>query len=136
MAQASVGHLVYYVKPENLDFYKTLFAQCGWTSGHQEATFAGMNAPDGSGVGVWFMGFAKPVANDYDGPGLNHLALHTRSIADVDEITAWLAARGVTALFETPRHRPDFSPPDGTYYQVMFESPDRILFEIVYIGSA
>ena len=38
-------------------------------------------------------------------------------------------------LFETPRHRPDFAHgEDTTYYQVMFESPDRILFEIVYTG--
>jgi hypothetical protein len=38
-------------------------------------------------------------------------------------------------LFDTPRHRPDFSQsPDHTYYQIMFESPDRILFEVVYTG--
>ncbi len=35
----------------------------------------------------------------------------------------------------TPRHRPEFSQgPDQTYYQVMFESPDRVLFEVVYTG--
>ena len=38
-------------------------------------------------------------------------------------------------LFETPRHRPEFAESDGhTYYQVMFASPDGILFEIVYVG--
>ena len=37
-------------------------------------------------------------------------------------------------LFETPRYRPDFSSEPNTYYQIMFESPDRILFEIVYVG--
>jgi hypothetical protein len=37
-------------------------------------------------------------------------------------------------LFETPRHRPEFSSEDSTYYQIMFESPDRILLEFVYTG--
>jgi len=47
----------------------------------------------------------------------------------------YLKKAGVPALFETPRHRPDFcSSPDQTYYQVMFESPDRLLFEVVYSG--
>ena len=55
--------------------------------------------------------------------------------ADVDAAAAFLTARGVQHLFETPRHRPDFAHgEDTTYYQVMFESPDRILFEIVYTG--
>jgi hypothetical protein len=33
-------------------------------------------------------------------------------------------------------HRPEFSmSTEETYYQVMFESPDRILFEVVYTGT-
>jgi hypothetical protein len=48
---------------------------------------------------------------------------------------ACLQQHGIQALFDTPRHRPEFcSSPDNTYYQVMFESPDRILFEVVYTG--
>jgi hypothetical protein len=32
-------------------------------------------------------------------------------------------------------HRPEFASSEaGTYYQVMFRSPDGILFELVYIG--
>jgi hypothetical protein len=46
----------------------------------------------------------------------------------------WLKESGIPHLFETPRHRPEFSEGDNTYYQVMFESPDRILFEVVYTG--
>ena len=35
----------------------------------------------------------------------------------------------------TPRHRPEFSASEhDTYYQIMFESPDRVLFEVVYEG--
>ncbi len=34
-----------------------------------------------------------------------------------------------------PHHRPEFAMNEKyTYYQVMFETPDRILFEIVYMG--
>ena len=53
----------------------------------------------------------------------------------MDEVSAQLVARGVKMLFETPRHRPEFSmSPEETYYQIMFESPDRILWEVVYTG--
>jgi catechol 2,3-dioxygenase-like lactoylglutathione lyase family enzyme len=68
-------------------------------------------------------------------PGLNHLGIAAESIADVDATVRYLEDRGIPALFETPRHRPDFSQDEkSTYYQVMFESPDRILFEVVYTG--
>jgi hypothetical protein len=46
-----------------------------------------------------------------------------------------LRERGVGLLFGTPQHRPEFAQgEDQTYYQVMFESPDRILLEVVYTG--
>ena len=55
--------------------------------------------------------------------------------ADVDETVEFLRNLGVTLLFDTPRHRPEFAGgEDQTYYQVMFETPDRILLEVVYIG--
>ena len=66
---------------------------------------------------------------------MNHLGLKVEAQADVDQMVAYLQQHGVPALFETPRHRPEFTAgPDKTYYQVMFESPDRILFEVVYTG--
>ena len=55
--------------------------------------------------------------------------------ADVDATVGYLEKQGVAALFETPRHRPDFATSEtDTYYQVMFESPDGVLFEVVYTG--
>jgi hypothetical protein len=36
--------------------------------------------------------------------------------------------------FDTPLQRPDFSSGDNIYYQIMFEGPDRILFEFFYTG--
>ncbi|MDO9120413.1 MAG: hypothetical protein Q7U31_01420, partial [Anaerolineaceae bacterium] len=72
--------------------------------------------------------------NDYDGIGMNHLGVSVEKQSDVDETVEYLKAKGVTALFETPRHRSEFSGEGSTYYQVMFESPDKILFEVVYTG--
>lgn len=45
-----------------------------------------------------------------------------------------LVEKGVSTLFETPRHRPDFMSEGNTNCQIMFESPDHILFEVVYKG--
>ena len=131
MNQAHVGHLVYNIQPENAAFYKDLFGFLGWSLLYDDPAMLGLG--DEHGVSVWF-GPARPANNDYDGLGLNHLGIGVSAQADVDEAVAYLAARGVPALFETPRHRPEYSGPGQTYYQVMFESPDRILFEIVYTG--
>ena len=85
---------------------------------------------------LWFIGEVKDAANDYDGPGMNHIAFATETQAEVDQAVSHLRANGIATLFETPRHRPEFAGSEGeTYYQVMFESPDRILVEIVYTGA-
>jgi catechol 2,3-dioxygenase-like lactoylglutathione lyase family enzyme len=87
------------------------------------------------GTAIWFVDMVNDVYGDYDGCGLNHLAFGVDSIADVDKAAEWLTERGIEHLFGTPRHRPEFSSDDKTtYYQVMFESPDKLLFEIVYTG--
>lgn len=133
MVQTKVGHIVYCVDAANLPFYKDLLTFLGWSIWHENAEMLGVGAADGSSL--WFGKVTKDVKNDYDGPGVNHLALQTVKQSEVDEAVAYLKKAGVPALFETPRHRPDFcSSESETYYQVMFESPDRILFEVVYIG--
>jgi len=66
---------------------------------------------------------------------VNHIAVRTEEQKDVDTAAAFLKRSSVPALFDTPRHRPEFAEGEGqTYYQVMFASPDHILFEVVYIG--
>jgi catechol 2,3-dioxygenase-like lactoylglutathione lyase family enzyme len=57
--------------------------------------------------------------------GLNHLAFHALSPAQVDEITIELKARGVTILY------PDMHPLAGGSYGVFFEDPDLIKVELV-----
>jgi len=120
------------VQAESLPFYKDLFGFFGWKTEYEDDGTFGASGTDGTSV--WFIGGAKDVSNDYDGPGMNHLAIGAQSQADVDTAAAHLTGNGVEMLFETPRHRPEFSGEGTTYYQIMFESPDRILLEFVYTG--
>jgi len=131
--QTHLGHIQFNVNQANVPFYKGLMAFLGWQPIYDGPEMIGVAGPHDASL--WFMGVAKAVGNDYDGPGMNHLAIGTSSQADVDAAATYLTGQGVTLLFETPRHRPEFSQTDGhTYYQVMFESPDHILLEVVYTG--
>jgi catechol 2,3-dioxygenase-like lactoylglutathione lyase family enzyme len=131
--QTHIGHIMFGVSPAHMPFYRDLMAFLGWKSLYDSAEMLGV-ASEG-GVSLWFGGQTKEVTNDYDGPGMNHLAIAAQSPADVDAVVGYLTERKVAPLFETPRHRPEFSQSDDhTYYQVMFESPDRILLEVVYTG--
>ena len=133
MIKSTVGHVVFHVDPINLAFYKALFNFLGWPVWYDDPGMLGVG--NDKGISLWFGKKLKDCSNDYDGPGMNHLAISVESVADVDETVTYLQQQGVETLFETPRHRPEFSSsPDKTYYQVMFESPDRILFEVVYTG--
>lgn len=132
--QTKISHLLYGIDPANMGFYKDLLGFLGWSAIWESPEISGFG--DSAGASAWFGTREKDVTNDYDGPGLNHLGIAADSIADVDATARYLEDRGVTALFETPRHRPEFSQDENsTYYQVMFESPDRILFEVVYVGA-
>jgi hypothetical protein len=131
--ETHLSHLQINVQPANLPFYRDLLTFLGWQALYDDQGMFG--AGDKNGSSLWFIGEAKDVGNDYDGPGTNHIAIAPSTQADVDAVTAWLQERNVAPLFETPRHRPEFAQAeDQTYYQVMFESPDRVLFEVVYTG--
>jgi catechol 2,3-dioxygenase-like lactoylglutathione lyase family enzyme len=131
---ARLSHLQLNIRAEHLPFYSDLLGFLGWVTVYADETMLGVG--DGGGTSLWFIGQARPVANDYDGPGMNHLGLGVDSIAAVDATVAYLSERGVARLFETPRHRPEFAAEGQTYYQVMFETPDRLLLEVVYQGPA
>jgi catechol 2,3-dioxygenase-like lactoylglutathione lyase family enzyme len=134
MVQASIGHIQFNVQPENLGYYKDMLTFLGWQTWHDTAEMVGLGHPL-NGSSLWFSGKCNEVANDYDGAGFNHIGLSVRNQADVDATVEYLRNVGVTLLFDTPRHRPDFGMGEGqTYYQVMFETPDRILVEVVYTG--
>lgn len=133
MNHTTLSHLVINIHPQNLGFYRDLFGFLGWQTLHESSHVFGTQ--DGNQTSLWFEGPAKDVENDYDGPGVNHLGISVTHRADVDAALGYLQARGIPALFGTPRHRPEFARPGGSYYQIMFESPDRVLFEIVYAGA-
>jgi catechol 2,3-dioxygenase-like lactoylglutathione lyase family enzyme len=130
--QTSLGHILFNVRSQNLSFYRDLLSFLGWDTIFGNDEMLGVR---GNGdTSLWFSTAVNDAANDYDGAGMNHFAISTGTQADVDATVDYLRAHGVTPLFETPRHRPEFSGEGQTYYQVMFESPDRILIEVVYTG--
>lgn len=131
--KAGFGHIQFNINLQNINFYQELLTFLGWKVLHKDDSMLGVGYSDGTSL--WFSPNTLSIENNYDGPGMNHIAFHTETIADVDKAITYLLAKNIPILFDTPRHRPEFSNgPDHTYYQVMFESPDRILFEIVYIG--
>ncbi|HEX6031602.1 MAG TPA: VOC family protein [Tepidiformaceae bacterium] len=131
--ETTFGHLQINVRPENLGFYRELMGFLGWATLADGEGYMGFG--EKNGASLWFIAGANDAENDYDGRGVNHIGIGAASQADVDATVAYLQQKGVPPLFETPRHRPDFSASeDQTYYQVMFESPDRVLFEVVYTG--
>lgn len=131
--KTTLSHLQVNIDPANLPFYRELFAFLGWVLLWDQEEVLGVGA--GNEASAWFVAKTNGASNDYDGPGVNHIGIGAGSVADVDAAARYLAAHNVQALFDTPRHRPEFAGgPDQTYYQVMFESPDRVLFEVVYTG--
>ena len=131
--QSHLAHTQLNIKPENASFYKELFGFLGWQVLFETDGITGV--ADKNGLSLWFFEQAKAISNDYDGPGMNHLGIGVSAQTDVDAVVNYLKKCNVPSLFETPRHRPEFSQGEGqTYYQVMFETPDRILLEVVYTG--
>lgn len=133
MVSSVFNHMQVFIDSQHVDFYKDLFKFLGWSILYEDK--AAVNVGDKNGISIWFDPAFKDEKNDYDGMGMNHLAIAVTSEAEVDEVVNWLRDRRVLTLFGTPCHRLDFADAkDQTYYQVMFESPDKILFEVVYIG--
>lgn len=60
-------------------------------------------------------------------PGLNHLAFHADSRAQVDELTRKLRERGRTILYEDEH---PYAGGEG-YYALYFEDPERMKVEVV-----
>ncbi len=128
------------VRAENLPFYRDLVGFLGWKTILDGGAEGGFFVVSGEHNEVLiFNGHPNNATNDYDGPGMNHLAFGVNAQADVDTAVTYLQERGIPPLFETPRHRPEIiagigGSADATYYQVMFRSPDNLLFEVVYTG--
>lgn len=130
--KSNIGHIQFNIASTNQSFYKDLLGFLGWTSIYHDEHVMGFS---GNGNGsIWFVSSKGTEAGDYDLLGENHLGIAVESIKDVDDTVAYLKEKDIEALFETPRHRKEFSSEGTTYYQVMFKSPDNILFEVMYSG--
>ena len=134
--KADVNHIQLNVRPENLPFYRDLtVGYLGWRVIFEMDGYFGAGA-EGSPFSLWFSANGTTeAANDYDGPGMNHLAFGVTTQAEVDDATAYFKGQGIEPAFGTPLH--DQMPPpneSNTYYRAMFESPDGILLEFAYSG--
>ncbi len=130
--KSHLDHLQVNIDYKNVNFYKNLLKFLGWQVILEDKDVVGFKS-DSTGT-LWFTPLMKKVPHDHDSIGINHIGLWVDSIAAVDKMTEFLKKEKVTVLFDTPRHRPEFSGENDTYYQVMFHSPDKILFEVVYTG--
>src|SRR5438309_9704605 len=62
--------------------------------------------------------------------GLNHIAFHAKSRADVDRLhSEFLVPRSIKVLYGGPKEYPEYR---KGYYAVYFEDPDRIKLEFVH----
>lgn len=105
----------------------------GWQIIFETENISGFKS--GSNGDLWFVKANHNQNTNYDAKGVNHISLRVSELSDVDRVKGYLGEKRVNMLFETPKHRPEFVTSENeTYYQIMFESPDKILFEVVYIG--
>lgn len=118
---------------KNYLFYKELMEFLGWKIIFATDDTAGYKSETNGDL--WFVDSLKKKVGDYDEVGLSHIAIRVEQQSDVDDVNAFLNSKGIKTLFDTPRHRPEFSSKKETYYQIIFESPDKIQIEIVYIGE-
>lgn len=131
--QSHVSHLQFNMEPANKGFYAELFAFLGWHTLYEEDGVIGVG--NGGPTSLWFVGATSDAKNDHDAPGMNHLGIGVATQADVDAAVVYLHSKGVELLYGTPCNRPEYtSGEDDLYYSAMFDSPDKILMEIVYTG--
>lgn len=132
--ESSFYHLQVNVNIKNKAWYGQLMEALGWTESYDDETMLGFSDP--SGVSIWFSDAEVQKTQNYDAFGTNHISIKVGKQSDVDEIEKVVKEMASDMLFETPKHRPEFvRDATETYYQIMFESPDGILFEVVYVGK-
>lgn len=132
--KSHLNHLQININPTNLSFYKDLMRFLGWTPIMESEEMAGFSS--GGEASLWFLKSQNTAQHNYDGYGVNHIGIKVEELKNVDEAMAYLKSKNIEMLFDTPKHRPEFAQNETeTYYQIMFESPDKILFEVVYTGA-
>lgn len=126
-------HIQVNIDFKNISFYKDLLFFLGWSTIFETDDTIGFKS--GTTGDLWFVDSEKKEQSDFDTMGMNHLSIRVDTQSDLDNLIAHLEENAIKTVFDTPRHRPEFTEKENeTYYQVMFISPDNILFEVVYIG--
>ncbi len=127
-------HIQLNISFKNLSFYQKLMALLGWEVIFSTNEVVGYHSKTTGDL--WLVDCLADKSQDYDLKGVNHISIRVSEQNDVDSVVEFLQKNNVKSLFETPRHRPEFSSSESeTYFQVMFKAPDDILFEVVYVGS-
>lgn len=134
--KSQFSHIQYSIDFANLDFYKNLMKFLGWAEMYSDEKIIGFTNGEKDSVSMWFSKAASTEVQNHHDIGLNHIGINVKEQKDVNEAVIYLKEHNIAPLYSTPRHRPEFTfDKDSTYYQVMFETPDKILVEIMYTGK-
>ena len=131
---SSVGHILLLIHDyeKNILLYREMFKYFGYEFSMDSEYGIGVQT---GGPSVWVMKATDETKNNRDSNGLNHFGFHVESKEEVDTFIAeFLKPNNIKCLFDTPKDRPEFFDAEkgGEYYQVMFEFPGSVLFEVVY----
>lgn len=131
--KATLGHIQVNVDFSHIAFYTDLMKLFGWSELYADDAMAGyMGEGD---VSIWFSQAPEVGTHNPSAMGLSHIGIKVENQDQVDEAVEYLKSHDIAPLHNTPAHRTEFAAGDDqTYYQVIFESPDKILFEVLYAG--
>ncbi len=131
--KSTLNHLQINIDFKNLSFYKELMSFLGWSIIIEADEVVGYTS--GAQCDVWYFRTDNAEEANSDRRGVSHIGFEVEHQLDVDEVTEFLSKYVIKPLYDTPRHRPEFSEAPKTYYQVMFETPDKVLMEVLYLGE-
>ena len=100
--QSHLGHLVFGVQPAHMPFYKDLLTFMGWSTIYDSPDMCGFG--DKNHVSLWFGAATKAGHNDYDAPGVNHVAVGTAQAAQF--CLFWLLAATLASACVVATHPP------------------------------
>ncbi|MBP7966973.1 VOC family protein [Candidatus Woesebacteria bacterium] len=133
--KSTLSHIQFNIDFKHVDFYTDLMKFLGWAEIYAADGVVGYNDSTDKGASIWFLKSKTTDMHGHGKAGMNHIGIHVDTQSDVDSVVGYIKDKNIKTLYDTPRHRPEFAFVEGnTYYQVMFESPDKILFEVVYTG--
>ena len=132
--KSKINHLNFLIHnfEENLEIYRKCFDYLGYEKIMDSDGFLAFNNPNDN-ISIWIMSASTESENDRDSNGLNHLGIGVDSKEEVNKfVEEFLKPNNIECLFETPRTRPEFAGETGDYYQVMFQLPGTLLFEVMF----